>query len=274
MLISRTYGFAYLHIPKCAGSSVRHQLQPLNEVHERFGGWRFHEEIGWFDAQHTPLARLRHSFPEDFQLLATLDVFAVCRDPVTRFISALAQRLREFRGRAVETFEPPEIRREVDEVIEHLEVAAPFPHIEFVHFARQSDYIELDGRRFVSFLYPIERLHRMLAELKERTGYRLDPSYHGNASQRPRVASIDASLRFRAGLSRSLLPARLYRRLRDKARRRLMTTTNDALSRTVLGYDDAMTFIEQFYAQDFRIHWEALASPEAMEEGNGCRPRS
>lgn len=253
---------------------MRHQLQPLNEAHERFGGWRFHEEIGWFDAQHTPLERLRHYFPEDFQVLAALDTFAVCRDPVSRFISALAQRLREFRGRAVETLGPSEIRREMDEVIEHLEVATPFPSIEFVHFTRQSDFIELDGRRFVSLLHPIERLHRMLAELEERTGYRLDPSYHGNVSQRPRVASIDASLRGLAGLSRSLLPARLYRRLRDKARGRLMTTTNDALSTTVLGYDDAMEFIEQFYAKDFRIHREALASPEAMEEGNGCRPRS
>lgn len=99
MIIDDTHQFVFVHIPKCAGSSVHAQLSLFDARDPASHRGGVHPVLGPIHFAHIPLRFLRDHFPAEFAKLGVYRSFALTRDPRARFVSATVQHLREFRGR-------------------------------------------------------------------------------------------------------------------------------------------------------------------------------
>src|ERR1700744_524201 len=98
MIISDPHRFVFVHVPKCAGTSVRRALRAIDTSDGQF--WRIgeHPEMGAVHFAHLTLPDLARYFPETLAKIRDYQSMAIIRDPRDRFFSAIFQRLREFRG--------------------------------------------------------------------------------------------------------------------------------------------------------------------------------
>jgi hypothetical protein len=88
MIINKTNRFAFVHIPKCGGTSVRKVLDTFNEWSYLGNPWIGEtKKLGTVHFSHLPLQALRILFPEDLELVLKYESFALVRDPYERFFS-------------------------------------------------------------------------------------------------------------------------------------------------------------------------------------------
>ncbi len=263
MILSDRYQFVFIHVPKCAGTSVRQAVLPYHDADSRFlKAVERHPDLGEIDFRHLPLALLRQIDPEAFEKLKTYDSFALLRDPAQRFRSALAQRTKMYLGKEFAQLEPAEIRAEIDRVVDYLQgdpaVIAP----EFIHFARQCDYVTMDGAQVVRHLYPIERLDLLGAALGRHIGtddLRIGHANRTTVFRHPRLKHL---LRGGSAAARRLLPAEMHEALRVRARRKLM---KPGIAAPVPAFDDAavQAFISSYYAADIALYRSVCANVRA-----------
>jgi hypothetical protein len=165
MIISDTHRFAFVHIPKCAGTTLRNALLPFDEHADRFYDKAVapHPALHRLDHHHIPLAVLRDHFPADYEKLTAYRSFALVRDPFSRFPSSLHERLVQRDRRPLSVRDASEIAHEIDTVLAHLArqpSGTPISDPELIHFSRQCDYIFLDGRQIID-------TPRTIAEVEE-----------------------------------------------------------------------------------------------------------
>jgi hypothetical protein len=165
MIISDRHRFAFIHIPKCAGTFARKRLEQYDDTNGFFTGRHEHKALGLIDFWHIPLPTLKEFFPSDFERIARYQTFAVLRDPYERFPSSVSQRLLSYKQSAMRTIGARDLRKEVDEVIAHLSGPKPAMPIEYTHFFRQADFVECAGRRIVQRLYPLSSVSNMLRDV-------------------------------------------------------------------------------------------------------------
>jgi hypothetical protein len=269
MIIDDTHRFVFMHIPKCAGSSVRAQLSRWDFRDDAFHQPGHHADLGAVHFAHLPLAFLRTYYPIEFAKVATYRSFALTRDPRARFASATIQHLREFRGVRDLNLDSRRIVSEAHRVIDWLEGKGLFCDLEYIHFSRQIDYVELEGRRIVAEVFPIEDMSAFAMELEATCGIVFEPERRENAN-----LAADNPL-----LATLRLAKPLYRRLtswKDRERllllmRRLKIHDPASLYARLLANERVARFVEDYYADDFALHQastDRLAmSPAARHEG-------
>ncbi|MEM6460771.1 MAG: sulfotransferase family 2 domain-containing protein [Pseudomonadota bacterium] len=152
MIISDARKAAFIHIPKCGGTTIRACLRTLNNI-EDWNEITEHELLGRIDTTHLTLSRLREHFPLVFEKLSHYETFALVRDPFSRFISSLYQRIKmyEHLNPAQMTF--LELRSEAERVCEKLSYSSNQLPVDLVHFQPQSDYVFLDDRRIAKAIF-------------------------------------------------------------------------------------------------------------------------
>src|SRR5215468_7000541 len=97
MIICDDRQFAFVHIPKCAGTSIRRALRQADTTGEAFFRIADHPVMGLVHLAHLTLADLAEHYPDTLAQIARYRSMAIVRDPVERFYSAVFQRLREFK---------------------------------------------------------------------------------------------------------------------------------------------------------------------------------
>ncbi len=174
MIISDKYHFVFIHIPKCAGSTVRSILQRLDDTHGAFTGRvARHLELGFVDYVHIPLFVLKDYFPSEFDKVKRFYSFTVVRDPFSRFPSSFSQHLKRYGKAAVKDLSLKEIKFEVTRVINYLsnqrggQVLLP---ADYIHFQRQYDYIYLKGERVVDKVFGLDEIDALFADLNHFIG--------------------------------------------------------------------------------------------------------
>ena len=258
MILSDRYQFVFVHVPKCAGTSVRQAVLPYHDADSRFlKAVERHPDLGEIDFRHLPLALLRQIDPDAFEKLQKYDSFALLRDPAQRFRSALAQRTKMYLGKEFAQLEPAEIRAEIDRVVDYLQGAPSLIAPEFIHFARQSDYVTCDGVQMVGHLYPIERLDLLGAALGRHIGTDALPIGHANKTTVFRHPRLKRVLRGGSAAARLVLPAAMHETLRVRARRKLMKPGSAAPVPAFAG-PDVQAFIDSYYAADAALYREAV----------------
>lgn len=262
MILNYTHRIAFLHIPKCAGSSVKDQLRVLDETGGRFERAEPHPRFGRVHRAHLPLWLLRELYPDDFTAVTESASFAVLRDPVPRFASALAQRIEQF-GKT-DPFALPEdaLRREVETVVTHLTDHPDSPVLEFCHFLRQRDFVDLEGRRVVSHLYRLEDVPALLAEISARSGQSVLAHAKSNEKLDFRLQGLKAPVLAVNAALRRMLPAAAHAALKERAKGLITRKGSKGPVWTqVLQRPEIRAFIDSYYREDAAL----LASVPARD---------
>lgn len=261
MIISHTHRFAFVHIPKCAGTTIRKQLQPFDSL-----GGKFtkrvdkHPVLQNLDYVHIPLFTLREYFPAEFNAVQSYYSFAVMRNPINRFASSLYQRLDMYSDVPARRMSARAIRYAIDEAIEFLSNQASEPHLlppEFIHFQRQVDYIMLDNCTVIGNIYRIDDVDKLLNDLTVRIGESIYPKREQTYVFKKSMAyknknlgaAIDASLPLTGFIVRRL-PAKIKHVIQQK----MFEPLNDQLLK-YFSEAHVIDFIMEYYAQDI-VLWQ------------------
>lgn len=152
----------FLHVPKAAGTSIR-SLFPDND---RYWGIETKPDGHIIDLAHMTLEELRQYYPAEFAKLATYRSFAAIREPHERFISALFEYMRNFRGKEKSRVGLSNLWRHARIVMD----ALPSDDVEFSHFKKQIDFVRIGSEIIASDVYPLGMIDRMLGEMSRYTG--------------------------------------------------------------------------------------------------------
>lgn len=267
--------FAFVHIPKCGGTSIRASLEALfpdrgPPDHWLYGGIEPHPVLGRIMPAHMPLAVLADHFPQILVQLQQVRSFALVRAPLSRFASSMAQHLRQFHGVMLNDLTTEETKQHLDRVFGALSHAPDWPGVEYVHFLRQTDFVGLRGDQLVDDVFPIENINGLTVEMGKYIGQTLPSPGHENATIHNPTAALSAAKAI-GGVLRRFVPERIYGRTRRMLEQRLgrPTLTDRYRAHRLSELPAVRDFVAEFYAADAVLHQNALA-----QNGPGPRPRN
>jgi len=170
MIINDSKKVCFVHIPKCAGTSIRSLIQEFDDLNgAHTGRVEVHDELGLLDYVHIPLPVLSEHFPELYSKVKSYYSFAIIRDPYQRFASSIAQRLKKYGKKGLKDISNDELIKEIDNCInflnDHAEEKVLLP-AEYIHFQRQSSYI-YNEEKIVNDLFLIDDIDKCLSTLKD-----------------------------------------------------------------------------------------------------------
>jgi hypothetical protein len=213
MLISDEHRFAFVHIPKCGGTTVRAQLRGVDSYRGLFEGFNSHPVLGIVDYQHIPLSILRQYFPEVYQKICAYESFVILRSPLERFLSSVRQRIRDFKDVPDVTVTDQMIAKEANEVLDYLNSGGNSLKREYVHFLRQSDFVFDQGSRIIKNVCTLS--NTAVLETFIRTNIRPDfrMSQEENVSKKIRSATVERAASMLAPAAKRLLSLRARARV-------------------------------------------------------------
>lgn len=272
MIIDDEHRMVFVHIPKCGGTSVKRNLGEFDSSRGGFRRKSDHPTLGTIHLSHIPLRFLKVFYFEEFEKVAAYQAFALTRDPLDRFASATFQRLMEFRGIPRMSITSEMAVKEARAVTEWLNDRDEFCDLEYIHFSRQIDYVELDGRRIVENVFALENIAGLAEAMERLVGVTFDPDFRENTNF--------ASGNHLINILRAAKP--VYSRLtswefREQVLLRLRQW--DLLSPNSLYRDfrrdrHIAKFVEDYYSKDFDLYRTALSrkpqmgGAEAIEAGS------
>lgn len=265
MIISPRHQFVFVHIPKCAGTSVRTQLIKCDPDHIGMAEVGTHPVLGDMDYGHVPLSILRQHFPREYSYLERFTSYAVVRDPLERFGSSLRQMLWRYDKRPMTLIPQDELRdltlRTIKEVADQLDR----PSSKYIFFARQRDFIHDEDRRIVDHLIPMELVPDFIAHIGRMTNTPMESGTRSNQNVELRFKRV-GGLAYRVNdVLRRTLPLDIHARIKDGALRLLSARKNAAEASGILQMDEVRSFVETHYAEDARIHREVAARTGALK---------
>jgi len=265
MIISDRHRFAFVHIPKCAGMSLRTALSRYDDTAGRYDRrLDDHPAYGRLDYTHLPLDLLAEIEPDDYGRLVRYAAFAVVRDPMERFQSALNQRAKMYLGTELSRLETAELHAEIDRAIAYLAEEPRVPAPEHVHFTRQAAFIRHGGRQVVEHVFALERLGDLVAALERVIGAPLGEVGRINRTWVFRHPALREPVRIAGWLARSLLPTSTAERLRVAARATLLEPLDHRLL-PAFGAQGVRDFVDGHYAEDKALHRTALYGRVAVK---------
>lgn len=257
MIISKAHDFGFVHIPKNAGSTIRHQLRDRDDFDGRFYRTIEHPALGPVNGNHLPLRVLAEHFPAEFAALRDVTSYTVLRAPMDRFVSGVAQLVRDRGGEPGEE-SAEALRAAAHGAIDHMEAHPDLPDFAHTLFIRQRDYVLLDGARVVDRSYPMERLDALFDAFEADHGLVLQRDSVWNPTVTYRFPALTESLKAMKDVARKVLPVGAYARLRDIGIGLLTTKGVPKLNETLEADARVRDFVAGFYGEDAALHAEAL----------------
>jgi Sulfotransferase family len=258
MIISDQHRFAFVHIPKCAGTSVRKALRPIDETIGKFDHIAEHPELGPIHYGHITLSDLARHFPDHYAKVCAFRSMAIVRHPIDRFFSAIFQRLREFKGFEQSQISPVVVAAEAEALARHLSTAGKRLDLEYVHFNRQSDYVFNDGERIVGEVFALDRLADASAFIEACTGVRLAPDERENRTAALRMGSLQPVVRALRAPYGALVPLEMRNLIRSYLVR--AGVYGDVETRKFVTSGSFLEgFLRDHYREDFALYAAAAA---------------
>jgi hypothetical protein len=267
MLISPKHRFVFVHIPKCAGTSVRHQLRACDPDHIFLGRPGDHPVLGRIDYAHIPLAQLRAHFPEHYASLRDFEAFALVRDPLDRFGSALRQIMWQYEKRPMTLIPPEELRTQTLRMLDRIATEIDAPSHPYIFFARQSDYLFDQGAQIVDHVLPIALVPDLLDYFAHRTGVALDRDRRSNQNVELRFKRL-GGLAYAANRTvRAILPAALHTRIKARALGLIAKKQTAAEASGILDLPEVQDFVTAHYAHDQQVFAAVMAQKDSLQAG-------
>lgn len=266
-----------MHIPKCAGTSVRDPLQPLDDRDGYYTGRvELHLDLGLLDFVHIPLFTLQDYFFADFERIRDYWSFAVVRDPFARFPSSVSQRFRMYGDEPIQKQGVTAIKSAIEQSIEFL---AKQPHnnnrlpTEYIHFQKQVDYICLDGKRVVDTLYTVDEVETLIGDVGERVRQDLlahvgqNRTVHANRTVVHRNEMVRLLVETTRPMTR-LVTTALTESARDRLRNMVYVSRDRRLA-SLFNSDYVQDFIREYYREDIElwsnVNWSKQKNQERSE---------
>ncbi|MEM6438881.1 MAG: sulfotransferase family 2 domain-containing protein [Pseudomonadota bacterium] len=273
MIVSDAHRFVFIHVPKCAGTTVRGALADYHDQPKIFWGHEEVEPLGRIDLAHLTQAELRAAFPEMAERVERYAAFAVARDPMDRFLSAVGQRMAHLHKRDLVFADPAELRGAAQDVIDRLAAGESTAPPDMTFFKRQVDFMRLDGKTLVETVVPLERLDMLEDALAELLPTRPSFTCKQNVRIDPerRAPGPGPADRIAPGLARAVRRV-LPRGLRRRAAAALWPRGHDAV-RLLMRDGGIRSFVQSHFAADFDLYAEAckaaMSRPRRPDPGEG-----
>ncbi|MDG4649626.1 sulfotransferase family 2 domain-containing protein [Roseibacterium sp. SDUM158017] len=262
MIISTGRNFGFVHIPKCAGSTIKRQLLDLHDIEDRFTNSMRHPELGRINANHLPLHVLERHFPEAFAALRKVESYTLLREPMDRFVSGVAQFVRD-KGGEPGNMTPEEIRKTAYEIIDYMEKTPGLPDMEHTLFIRQSDYVSLGGMRIIDHVYSIDAIDDLMDRLEQEHGVKLLRGQVWNPTVTYKVPAMASRLKRLKHTAQKILPVAAYAHIRDLGVRLFTRKGAPNLTETLGGNARVRRFVDSYYAEDIALYDETLNAGRA-----------
>ncbi len=279
MLIYNKGALAFLHVPKNGGKSIRASLDARftlelgataadlgiseEELAAGYAGGDgiAHPVLGKVKLEHLPLHFWHEHFPQSFAAFRTARSLVLLRDPRDRFFSAILQRLGEYHDMKALRADDPIVTEEALRVSEWLAARDAFSDMEYIHFTRQADYVELDGERLVTALFPLEDITAAEAWIAEAMGETVQVS-HDHARREPKAWAkpIQPIVRF---VGRNLIPAAIKRTIYPLWRSSGAFEDASRRYKTISLDPQVEAFIDSYYARDGELLAQARGAVSA-----------
>lgn len=269
MIISDRHRFVFVHIPKCAGTVVRRILAHLDDT----GGAHTnrvdeHPDLGRIDYVHIPLAVLRDRFPAEYEKVREYESYALVRDPFARFPSSLSQHLKMYGATPIQKLGSREVESEVRRVVRFLkERDKPGLYLppEYIHFQRQSDFVDHRGERVVRNLYATGRVQALVSDLSTRAGISLEaPAEPANRSVVYRSERVRAVVEGVRPVVRAVLPEPVRLWIGDRIMPRLHVPRQARFAR-LFSSPEVQEFIRSYYAVDIDLFEDVAGRPAGVD---------
>lgn len=247
MMISDARRLVFVHIPKCAGTTIRIGLKSSNC--QDFSGYFDYPEGGRGALQHLPLADLRSHFPDHYDRVESYDSYAILRGTRARFASALFQHLRSFHQLEPSAASSSLFREKAREICGRLDDPTRRRELDLMFFLPQSAFVALNGRQVVRHLYRIEDLSRLALDLKARHDVAIDVDIRHNEAGLPPGRRVAELQKLGGGVFRRLVGAGRFARLRSGLRQ-ASGVAPDALYRQLFEDEKIARFVDGYYAED------------------------
>lgn len=268
MIIDDTHRLAFVHIPKCAGTSVISMLRKYDTVGEAFRvGVVLHPQMGKVDMAHLPLSTLRSYYPIEYKKIAAYRTFAVIRDPYRRFSSSLYQRLKMYGEKHVKQISRNDINIEIDRTIATLlSSSSSLPH-NYIHFQQQCSYVFDEGRQVVKHIYTMDEIPALLRKVETIVGEAIQVAEFIKAPHEQQAVLYRLGL-LRYGSSVNIpgfswLAHRLMRSSFKDVLRNLIYASMEERHQGIFDSQYVREFIESYYADDISLYEEVLKKSQS-----------
>jgi hypothetical protein len=265
MIIFQKHRFVFVHVPKCAGMAVRDQLSTLDGDKVVLGNPGLHETLGPIDYGHIPLWKLREHFPERYRCVVDYRAYALVRNPLDRFGSALRQTIWSYEKRPMTLIPPDELRARTLQILDEVAAELDDPSPRLIFFARQRDFVFDGDKRIVDRVYPVETLAAFFEDIRALTGVRLDPEHRSNQNVDLRFKAIGRLAYNVNDILYRALPKRAHHAIKSVALRTLARKGSAARASGVLDMPEVQDFVAIHYAEDAALHRHALVDPGGVD---------
>jgi hypothetical protein len=208
MIISDRNKFVFIHIPKCAGTSIRSRVEHLDDRNGAYSSrLDEHPELGLLNYVHIPLLTLRDHFPNEYECVETYRSMAVMRNPSARFVSSVSQYCNRYSDMEMRSHSIKTLRRQVNRLIDEIEeqeVLNPGGRLpaKLIHFQRQHHFTHLHGSQVVQNIVDISQIESVLVDLLGESDLEGHDSVKANESKVYR----NESLKILASSVKAVLP--------------------------------------------------------------------
>jgi hypothetical protein len=247
MIISRAHNFGFVHIPKCAGSTIRHQLRDIDDLQGAFFGNKTLPDGRIINGNHVPLFMLEEHYPEALHALQEVTSYAIIREPMDRFLSAMAQYLRRHVREAGE-MSKAEILAEAHKVIASVSDPSGPRATEHTIFYPQAEFVVLNGTQVVSNIIAVEHINHLFDRMETQHDLTVIRDKVWNPTVTYRIPGTSGPLKQIKNVARKYLPMKAYVSLREMAVTAFTTKGVPKLQEVLLGSPDVQHFVESFYS--------------------------
>lgn len=266
MIINKAHDFGFVHIPKCAGSTIRQQLRDKDDAQGKFYHTMTVAGLGKVNANHLPLGVLAAHFPQDLAALRAVTSYAIARAPMERFISSMAQYLRRDDQDPSE-MSATQIRERTLQIIAELSAAGSAREMRHTIFLRQADYVYLEGEKVIDHVYPMTRMDALFDRIETQHGLDLIRDTVWNPTVTYRFPLISRPLKSLKASAQKILPVKTYAAVRDMGFRLFTTKGVATLNETLLGMPEVTAFVREHYGADKDLYHNALRDTDAEVSG-------
>ena len=260
----------FIHIPKSAGLTVKDAMSSWSrhlsaEVeadlggginsskNDAFFGYGEHPVIGSIHAGHIPMQLVRQHMPNTYAIWKDARCFAVLRNPKERFLSALAQNLREYKNVGASHVSDQMMRDTAREIVGTIADMGMFADRHYIHFAPQSWFVEDADAPLAVEMFAMDRMDVLGAWLSRQSGEEVSFGA-SNTTVRPK-SKFEAVHKALSGIS-SILPKGLRERVRPLVLQ-LPFYRKSSNAEEFQFDEDIEEFIQSYYARDWQLYREA-----------------